>query len=77
MRISGKNLLEEVGAVHFGLFVPGDRDVALDADLFALCLEQAPESGVVDAITLDDRYGGGLAVSYPNGRIVLGDVSEG
>ena len=77
MLINGKNLLEEIGAAHFRLFVFSDGEVAWDADLFALLLQEASESGVVDAIALDDRDGGGLSVPDPYGRVVLGDVSEG
>ena len=50
MRISGKNLLEEVGVTHFGLLVTSDLKVALDADFLALFLEQAPEAGVMNAV---------------------------
>ena len=73
--INGKNLFEEL-AVHFGLLVPCDREVAWDSDFFALLLEQPPESGVMYAIALDDRNRGGLAIPYPNRRIVLGYVGE-
>ena len=64
-------------AVHFGLLVLRDREVAWNSDLFALFLEEAPETSVVDAVTLDDWNGRGLAVPYPDGRVVLGDMSEG
>ena len=72
-----KDLLEEDSAVHFGLLVTCDREVALDTDFLALLLEQTPETGVVYAIPLDHGHGCGLAVPYPDGRIVLGNVSEG
>ena len=54
-----------------------DLQVALDADLFALFLEQAPKAGVVDAITLDHGYWCGLTIPDSDGRIVLGNVSDG
>jgi hypothetical protein len=43
----------------------------------ALFLEQTSEACVVDAITLDHGDWCGLAISDPDGRIVLGNVSDG
>jgi aromatic ring-opening dioxygenase catalytic subunit (LigB family) len=57
--------------------VSRDLQVALDSYLFALFLEQATEACVMDAITLDHGHWCGLAISYPDGRIVLGNVSDG
>ena len=72
-----KDLLEEIGVVDFRLLVTCDRDVTLDANFFALFLQQASETCVVDAVALDNGHGGGLAVSYPDGWVVLGDMSKG
>ena len=73
----GKDLLEELGTAHFRLLVLGDREVALNAYLVALCLEQTPETGVVYAVAFDNGNGCGLAIPYPDGRIVLADVGKG
>ena len=35
----GKNLLEEVSAVHLGLLVFGDREIAFDSHFFTLRFE--------------------------------------
>ena len=59
------------------MFVLGDREVAGDTDFRTLLLEQMSESSVVNAVALDHRYGCGFAVSYPNRRIIFGNMSEG
>ena len=73
----GKNSLEEFAVVDFRLLVSGDLQVALDPDLFALFLEQAPKAGVMDAITLDHGHWCGLVIPDPDGRIILGDMRDG
>tara|TARA_B100000959_G_scaffold274341_1_gene326119 strand:+ start:2719 stop:2910 length:192 start_codon:yes stop_codon:yes gene_type:complete len=59
------------------LLVTGDLQVAFDADLFALFLEQASEAGVMNAITLDYRDWRRIAIPYPDRRIILGDMRDG
>ena len=72
-----KDSLEEFDVVDFRLLVSSNIQMTLDADLLTFFLEQATKAGVMDAITLDHGHWRGLAVSYPDRRIILGNVSDG
>ena len=58
-----QDFADEVGVGKFGLGFPGDVEVAGDADFVTFGFEEFAETGVVDAVTFDDRDRCGFAVA--------------